>query len=366
MVAPAALEQMDPQGLKEVGALFNKQMADGLHPGACLAAYRHGSLVLDLWGGMSDPDEGKAVNADTMFVMYSNSKALTAGCIYILWERGLLQWDDPVARYWPNFANNGKDGITIRHILTHRGGIPETPPEIVANGWADWDLVVRAMEGASPTTEPGAVIAYQQSTFGWVLGELVRRIDGRPIGQFLKEEITAPLSMNDVYMGLPAELEDRVSRIHAMEDAERVQVVDTFNKPEVHQAVNPAAGGIGTARDLVRYYAMLGCGGVLDDVRILKPETVQEVTKQQAEGHDHTFNVYVHRSLGLWLADSRMGSSGGDPARTFGHGGIGTSVGWADPDVGLAVAYITNGLRANTTHLPRMTVISQAVRDACL
>ncbi len=232
MVAPAAMEQMDTQGLAKVEALFNAQISEGLHPGAGLAAYRNGSLVLDLWGGLADADSGKPVSADTMFVMYSNSKALTAGCIYILWERGLLQWDDPVARHWPAFAQNGKEGITIRHILTHRGGIPETPADIVANGWGDWDLVVRAMERVTPTTEPGAVIAYQQSTFGWVLGELVRRLDGRPIGQFLKDEITDPLSMNDVYMGLPPALEERVSRIHAMEDAERVQVVDTFNKPK--------------------------------------------------------------------------------------------------------------------------------------
>ena len=365
MVVPAEKVQMDSQGLAEVEALFNQQIADGLHPGAGLAVYRHGSLALDLWGGSADAESGKQVTSDTMFVMYSNTKALTAGCIYILWERGKFQWDDPVASHWPGFAQNGKDKITIRQILTHQGGIPETPADIVSNGWSDWDLVARAMEGVTPTTEPGSVIAYHQSNYGWVLGELVRRIDGRPIGQFLKEEITDPLSMNDTHLGLPPSLEDRVSRIHAMEDAERVAIVDTFNRPDVHQAVNPAAGGIATARDLVRFYAMLGCGGILDGVRILKPETVEEVTKQQVEGHDHTFDVYVHRSLALWLADSRMGSSGGDPVRTFGHGGIGTSVGWADPDVGLAVAYITNGLRANASHLPRMTVISQAVRDAC-
>ena len=366
MVVPAEKVHMDPQGLADVEALFHKQIADGLHPGAGLAVYRHGNLVLDLYGGLADADSGKPVNSDTMFVIYSNTKPMAAACLYILWERGKFAWDDPVASYWPGFAQHGKDKITIRHILTHQGGIPETPEEITSKGWSDWDLVVRAMEETTPTTEPGSVIAYHQANYGWVVGELVRRIDGRPIGQFLREEITDPLSMKDSYLGLPSSLEDRVSRIHAMEDAERLETVNTFNRPDVHQAVSPAAGGIATARDLVRFYAMLGAGGTLDGVQILKPETVAEVTKQQVEGHDHTFNVYVHRSLALWLADSRMGSSGGDPIRTFGHGGIGTSVGWADPDIGLAMAYITNGLRANATHMPRMTVVSQAVRDSCL
>jgi CubicO group peptidase (beta-lactamase class C family) len=197
-----------------------------------------------------------------------------------------------------------------------------------------------------------------------VIGELVRRIDGRPFSQFLREELTGPLGMNDTYVGLPPTLEGRVSRVHAMDDCDRPGQVYPYNKPEVHQAVHPAGGGIATARDLARFYAMLGGGGMLNGVQILRRETVREVTQIQAEGVDLTLGQHVRRSLGLALGDARMGSFAAGRIRTFGHGGAGTSVGWADPDSGLAVAYITNGFRANPSNHRRLAAVSQAVWDA--
>ncbi len=150
-----------------------------------------------------------------------------------------------------------------------------------------------------------------------------------------------------------------------MEDCDRPTQVSTYNRPEVHQAVQPAGGGIATARDLARFYAMMEQGGTLDGTRVLAPETVAEVTQLQVEGLDLTNERHSRRSLGLSLGDPRMGSSGANDIRTFGHGGAGTSVGWADPDSGLAVGYITNGFRGNDANVPRLTAISQAIRDAC-
>jgi len=356
---------MDAQALGRVERLFREQIGKGTHPGAVLAAYRHGQAVLDLYGGVADRESGRPVAQDTMFVLYSSTKPLAAACLYILWERGKLGWDDPVAKHWPEFAQNGKAGVTVRHILTHRGGFPDTPKELTWDKWRDWDAVVRTMEGATPIYEPGTVIAYHARNFGWVIGELVRRIDGRPFSRFLRDELTGPLGMKDTYVGLPPSLEARVSRIYAMEDCDRPEMVSDYNRPEVHQAVHPAGGGISTARDLVRFYAMMECGGTLDGVRVLKLETVAEVTKLQVEGMDRTLGQYVRRSLGMWLGDQRMGTSGTVDIHTFGHGGAGTSVGWADPDSGLAVAYITNGFRANVSNNPRLAAISQAIRDAC-
>lgn len=364
MAIAAGSSQMDPQALGRVEDLFRQQIEQGVHPGAALAAYRHGEMVLDLCGGTADSASGKPVAQDTMFVLYSSTKPLAAACLYLLWERGKLDWDEPVARHWPGFAKNGKASVTIRHILTHQGGFPQTPEELTWDKWRDWDAVVRAMEEVTPEYEPGAVIAYHARNFGWVIGELVRRVDGRPFSQFLREELTGPLGMNDTYVGLPPTLEGRVSRVHAMDDCDRPGMVYPYNKPEVHQAVHPAGGGIATARDLARFYAMLGGGGTLDGVQVLRPETVREVTQLQVEGVDLTLGRHVRRALGMALGDERMGASDAVNTRTFGHGGAGTSVGWADPDAGLAMACITNGFRADSSNQRRLAAISQAVRDA--
>ena len=366
MVVAADTVQMDPRALRLVEELFHQQIQQGLHPGAALAVYRHGKLVLDLHGGLADAELGKPVERDTMFVLYSATKPLAAACLHLLWERGNLDWDDLVADRWPEFAQNGKAGITIGHILTHQGGFPDTPTELTWDKWLDWDFVVRAMERAAPIYEPGKVIAYHPRNFGWVIAELVRRIDGRPFRQFLQEEITCPLGMQDTFVGLPASLEERVSKEHAMEDCDRPTMVSIYNRPEVHLVVHPAGGGIATARDLARFYAMLAGGGFLDGVRILKPDTVSEVTDLKSEGMDRTLERQVSRSLGLALGDVRMGSPEKVTIRSFGHGGAGTSVGWADPDAGLAVVFITNGFRADQSNTPRLSAVSQAVRDACI
>ena len=359
---------MDLAAVRDLETLFHRQIADGLHPGAGLAVYRHGRLVVDLWGGRADDAAGVPVAADTMFILYSSTKPLAAVCLHILWEQGRLDWDDKVADYWPGFAKHGKDAVTIRHILTHRGGFPETPPELSWERWQDWDYVVECMENIMPDYPAGQLMAYHPRNFGWVIGELVRRIDGRHIGAFLRDEILDPLGLDDGYVGLPPELEPRVSRIHAMEDCDRPGMIRPYNRPEVHQAVHPAGGGIFTARALARFYAMLGNGGELDGVRIMKPETVAEGTRLQSEANDFSLGLKMRRSLGLVLDDSRMGASveRGVGAGTFGHGGAGTSVGWADPALGLAVAYITNGFRASATNNPRLAAVSRAVRAAVL
>ncbi len=367
MTTTAVLDEvgMNPAAVQALEALFHRQIADGRHPGAGLAVYRHGQLAVDLWGGRADDASGKPVDAGTMFILYSSTKPLAAACLHILWERGQLNWDDKVADYWPGFAKHRKDTVTIRHVLTHRGGFPETPPELSWDRWQDWDYVVECMENIIPDYPAGQVMAYHPRNFGWVIGELVRRIDGRHIGTFLRDEILDPLGLVDGYVGLPPELEERVSRIHAMEDCDRPGMIRPYNRPEVHQAVHPAGGGIFTARDLARFYAMLGNGGELDGIRILNPETVAEATRLQVEANDFSLGLRMRRSLGLVLEDSRMGASPTSGAGTFGHGGAGTSVGWADPSQGLAAAYITNGFRASATNNPRLSAISKAIRAAC-
>ena len=241
MVVAADSVKMDPQALRRVEDLFHQQIHQGIHPGAALSVYRYGQPVLDIQGGLADQEAGKPVSSDTMFVLFSSTKPLAAACLFILWERGKFDWDDLVSKFWPGFGQNGKETVTIRHIMNHQGGFPDTPHEITLETWADWDAVVLALEKTKPIYEPGTVLAYHPRNFGWVVAELVQRIDGRPFPQFLTEELTGPLGMRDTYVGLPESLEHRVSRLHATDDCDSPGMVHLYNRPAAHRAVQPVS-----------------------------------------------------------------------------------------------------------------------------
>lgn len=349
--------------VEKLETLFQEQIKTGFHPGAALAVYYQGSLVVDLYGGLADRESGKQVSSNTMFILYSCTKPLTAACIYILWERGLLQWDEPVATYWPEFAKNGKDEITIKQVLTHQGGFPQTPSSLTWNKWEDWDFVTSVLSEVTPQYKAGEVMAYHPRNFGWVLGEVIRRVDGRPINQFMSEEIFVPLGMKDSYLGLPTYLEDRVSRVHAMEDCDRAGAIPIYNQPEVHRSVQPSGGGISTARDMAKFYSVMNSSGSGEGVNLLSPETISEVTRIHAEGTDKSLGGYRRRGLGLVIGDPRMGCTGQSDESSYGHAGAGTSVAWADPVSELSCAFITNGFRAEKTNVPRLSAICKAVRS---
>ncbi len=367
MVTPAEVVGMDQKALDNVKALFQQQLDQGLHPGAAMAVYRHGKLVLDLHGGVADPDTGKPVDKDTLFVIFSCTKALAAFCWHIMWSRGMIELGHWLPEYWPEFAKNGKEDVEVRHILTHMGGFPDTPPELTPEKMADWGAAVTAIENAKLRYRPGEVISYHSLNFGWVIGEVVRRVDGRPISLFLKEEITGPLGMDDFYLGLPPDQEDRVAKLRWMVEEEKPPLVDIFNRPEIHQAVIPAANGISTARDLARFYAMLSMGGTLDGVDLVRPGIVKGFAVLQEEGEDVGNDRQVKLGLGVALDDPAMGRHRGDEryGATYGHGGLGSSIAWVEPDKRLAVAIITNGVRDRDSNQERLAALSNAVKDAC-
>ena len=323
LTAPETVS-MSPSGLEKVSQVFERQIGEGLHPGAGLAVYRYGQLVLDIYGGVADNNTGRRVDAGTMFVLFSSTKPLAASCLYMLKERGRLEWDDPIVKFWPEFGQHGKDKVTIRHLLSHQGGFPDTPADLPWTDWHDWGKVCAAMENAIPKFTPGSTLSYHPINYGWVIAELVRRIDGRTFDRFLAEDLTSPLQMNDTYVGLPENLEERVSRIHLMEaDADANGYAVTFDRPAVHRVICPGANGIATAGDLARFYAMMERQGSLDGSRVLRSETVIEGITIQAEGIDQSLGLFAQRALGLALNDERMGRPGGHPLNTFGHGGSG-------------------------------------------
>ena len=355
---------MDSNKLEQVQRLFYSQIAEDLHPGAGLSVYRYGKQVLDIHGGTANSEP---VTADTMFVLMSSTKPLTACCLYILKEKGKIKRDELDCKHWPEFAQNGKDTVTIRHILTHMGGFPATPDSLPWTDWPDWRKVTSAMEQAQTIYAPGKTLAYHPINYGWVIAEIVRRVDGRTFDRFIAEELSTKLGMNNTYVGLPSGLEQRVSPMHLMEeDADISGYSSTFSEPTVLRSVVPGANGVATAGDLARFYAMMERKGSLDGSIVIQSATVDEAVQFQVEGVDKSTGAFAQRSLGLALADERMGKSVTNPLSTFGHGGAGTSIGWADLDSGLAVGYITNGFRGTLSNNARLAAVSQSIRDACI
>jgi len=352
-------------GLEAVREVFASQLAAGSHPGAQLTVRRAGRIVLEAAGGTAHPDAaGPEVTPETLFLIFSATKPLTGLAIHMLAERGKLELDQPVARYWPEFAYNGKERVTILHVLSHQGGFPLGPKWLTWELWRDRTAIARAMEERPLRWEPGEDVGYHPLNYGWVLGELVRRVDGRSLGRFIGDEICAPLGLESTFLGLRPELHDRVARL--VDLSGESDFVADFNRPEVHAAEAGAATGITTTRDLSRFYAMLLGGGELDGARIVTPETIARATRVVVDGkRDRTIQVPMRWALGFHLGGPQSAFGRRSSPRTFGHSGHGSTTAWADPERGLAVAYFTNGVQGSIVNYLRMSKLCDAILAAC-
>lgn len=357
--------------------LFENQAAQGFHHGAQLAVYHEGEQVQDLTTGETGPD-GQPVTSDQRFVLFSMTKPLTGACIHQLVEAGELAYDTPIVEYWPEFdrGDEGKAAVTVRHVLSHQAGVPVGEFDLRPNEWTDWDAAVDAMEEISLQFEPGTAGAYHLMNYGWILGELVRRVTGTTIGQYLRTNVLDPLGMTDTYLGLPPEIDDDVATLVGFEPFDRcrdpnpersLNTADSaarFNREDFHQAEMPAGNAVGTASDIARFYACLLNGGELDGTHLLEPETIAEATSVQIDvEEDLVRGIPVRYALGFARAGTHVDKYGTlAPPSTFGHGGLRSSVGWADPEVDLAFCAVTNGIRDRYEHQLRMNELSDAVR----
>jgi CubicO group peptidase (beta-lactamase class C family) len=357
--------------------LFDDHVEVGLHHGAQLAVYEDGEEVFTRAGGTTGAD-GEAMTTTDKMVFFSCTKPLTAVCVHQLAEAGDVDYDDPIREHWPEFADAGteKGSITVRHVLSHQGGFPVGEFDARPQDWTDWDKVVEAMENVDLHFEPGSTAAYHPMNYGWVLGELVRRVSGQRIGAYLREHVTEPLGMDNTYLGLPGDVPDNVAELYAFDVFDRArdperglegdneQTATNFNREAVHRAEMPAASAVGTARDLARFYACLEQGGALDGTRILAESTVEQATELQIHvEHDSTIGVARRYALGFGLGGTATDSYGSlAPPSTFGHGGLGSSISWADPEAGIAMAYTTNGIREGYEQRVRANDIGDAVR----
>ncbi|MFN8541951.1 MAG: serine hydrolase domain-containing protein [Thermomicrobiales bacterium] len=345
----------DPQAT--VQALLDELVARDEERGLQVAVYFQGEQVVDAWSGVADPATGRTVDGDTLFPVFSTTKGIVATVIHLLAERGIVEYDAPVARYWPEFAANGKAGITVRHALAHTAGVPQLPDGVTAADLCDWDATCRGIAALEPLWEPGTATGYHALSYGWILGEVARRADGRPFDQIVREEICAPLGIVDLFVGIPDAVEDRVAPMEVDPHAApapplppdalanraiplTVQpLADFINRPDTRRAVIPGGGGIMTARAIARHYAAL-TGDERDGTQLLPPARLRLATALQTEATDLVAGTAMRKALGYMLG--MTGSPRSTRASAFGHGGAGGSEGFSDPEHRLAFGLTKN------------------------
>jgi CubicO group peptidase (beta-lactamase class C family) len=380
---------------ERVQPVLDQLVQGGTEVGLQVAAYLDGRLVVDAWAGMANPAAGRPVTGDTLFKAQSCTKGIVATCIHILADRGMLDYDMPIAHYWPEFATHGKERVTIRHALTHQAGIPQMPEQTTLEMMCDWDTMCTAIADLEPLWEPGTKTGYHALTFGWILGEVLRRVDGRSIARFVQEEICRPLGTEDIYIGTTEAVEPRVATpvtpsppsnptplppgLLLLRAIPALTNPAAKRHPDVQRALNrasiPSSGGFMTARALARHYAALAQGGELNGVHILTPELIRVASQLQTEAFDEvlgpvSYPAPVRKALGYWVggqltpANTYWGSLGLRNT-TFGHTGMGGLVAFADPEQRFAFAFLKNFSAPMNAPLPHSAyMVAQAARAA--
>jgi CubicO group peptidase (beta-lactamase class C family) len=316
-------------------------------------------------------DRAIACSPDALFLIYSAGKPFVALLAHLLAERDMLSLDDPVAAHWPEFGQRGKQAITVRHVLQHRAGVP------MAGGFlktvlhmSDWQRSVRDVERARPRWPAGAVPAYHPITYGFILGELVRRVTGVPVRDFLASELLVPLGLDDIHLGLPDEHWWRHVVVRAGHPSQLINQV-LSNSRGVRRAVIPSASISTTARQLARFYQMLVRGGELGGMRVLNERTVSEARRPSCEGE---IDAFMKRPVG-WAQGFQIGGPGRDPrdlrriiggssgtSETFGQAGNASCTAWADPSLDLVFIYLSNVQPAIDDGIRHLGEVSDALR----
>ena len=344
---------------KEVQRVLDRAVGEGSESAVQVAVYLEGKLVVDAWAA---PKE-RPVDGRTLFPFFSTGKGIAATAVHRLVERGVLSWDDPIAQHWPDFAAEGKGGITVRHVLNHISGLPMLPEKCETVRVTDWDAMCAYLAAATPLHPPGAQRHYHAITYSWLLGEPARRADGRDFGRIIAEEVCRPLGIDTLFFGLP--LAGRPLCV----DAEKALLLSTpppapaapldpvaqravpawvcpledwINRDDVRRACIPASNGFGNARAVARHYAALMGKGV-DGVRLLADATIKAATR---------WDVVADAAVpgaGRWGLGYSLQGPDDAPGAVFGHGGYGGSTGFADIRHGLAVAIVKSRMGGTVT-----------------
>ena len=371
---------VDPE-FRAVRDEFERNFNERGDLGASVCVIVDGQTVADLWSGVADPTTGAPWRKDTLTLLMSTTKGATSLCVHMLIDRGELDLDAPVAAYWPEFATNGKGGVTVRMLLNHQAGLPTLRETLVEGQFLDWEYMVNSLANETPFWEPGTSIGYHGFTFGWLVGELIRRVTGKMPGIFFRDEVASPLGL-DLWIGIPASELHRVAPLRPDPDDFLTAVLasgeelgphfravfantggytmpNAWNTASYYQAELPASGGIGNGRSVAQLYAPLALGGSYNGVRLVSPEAIVRMQAiQSAIGSDQIFGMSSRFTLGF----ANFGGERGLPVTAFGHVGWGGSAGFADPGAGLAIGFVPNQMR-DSERYPEMARF-EALTDA--
>ncbi|MFJ9832962.1 serine hydrolase domain-containing protein [Streptomyces sp. NPDC101169] len=365
---------------------FEENFRDRGELGAAVAVTVGGETVVDLWGGWADAARTRPWERDTLVNVWSTTKGPVALCAHLLADRGLLDFDRPVAVYWPEFAAAGKDDVRVRDLLSHRAGLSGLREPHSVEELYDWELTTARLAATEPWWEPGTRSGYHALTWGFLVGEVIRRVSGLRPGAFLEEEVTGPLGM-DFTIGLPEKETGRAAElVHARsrDDGGRAAAFGQLPPAAIAALANPpvgaaqantaawraaeipAANGHGTARSVAALYGVFAGRGSYGDRRILSSEAVERVREGQGACRDLVLGAGLEGEteigLGLWLSGPH-GSYGPNP-RAFGHDGFGGSCGLADPEAEVSLGYAMNRMGPHIADDPRKTALVEAVYSA--
>jgi len=374
------------EGFGAVGDAFRANFEQN-ELGAAFSLYAGGEKMADLWAGIADAETDTPWTDETLALVFSTTKGATAICVAMLAEAGKLDYDEPVATYWPEFAAEGKDAITVGHVMSHQAGLIYAEPQLTLDQVLAVDPVVDTLAAQAPLWEPGTAHGYHALTYGWLAGELVRRVDGRRLGRFFADEVAEPLGL-DFWIGLPDSEEHRVARLRAAPPPEgeelalmmkiagpgtnggRALTMDgalaiataemPFNTRAVHATEMPAANGITNARSVARMYA--ATVSEVDGVRLIDDETVDVVRAERVHGDDLSLVLPTRFGYGFMLRAEYLPLLADG---SFGHYGAGGSLGFADPESGVGFGYVMNQMGGGIAGDPRAVALIDAVRS-CL
>ncbi|MET8688388.1 serine hydrolase domain-containing protein [Streptomyces sp. NPDC004732] len=381
-------------GFEPVRDAFVRNFGERGERGAAVTVYRDGRRVVDLWGGTKDVDGDLASSGGapwergTAQIVRSATKGVAAAALLLLHQRGELDLDAPVGSYWPEFKARGKERVLVRHVLAHRAGVPALDRPLTPAEALDPDLSAAVVAAQAPFWEPGEDHGYHAQTYSWLTGELVRRVTGRPVGEWIAAEIARPLGL-DLWLGVPEAEAGRAGRLGRIEApagpgglrvrpkrnvAEAYADADSLtrrafgaidptpdeNDPAYRAAALPASNGVATADGLARFYAGL-IGDVEGGRRLFTPATVELARAEASAGPDRVLVVGTRFGLGYMLHGAASPLLG---PGSFGHPGRGGALGFADPESGLAFGYVTNGMNKGVTADPRAQSLVRALRDS--
>ncbi|EFG07369.1 putative esterase [Streptomyces clavuligerus] len=385
---PVDVQGTVAEGFEPVRDAFVRNFRERGERGAAVAVHRHGHKVVDLWAGTRDVDGHEPWAVDTAQIVRSVTKGVASAVVLLLHQRGQIDLDAPVGTYWPEFKAAGKDRVLVRHLLSHRGGLPVLDHPLTPERALDGVSGPAAMAAQAPAWAPGTDHGYHPQSFSWLIAELVRRVTGRTIGRWVAEEIARPLGL-DFWIGLPPEEAHRVGRIGKLPELQghpgvtlrpKRSVADAYRDPgsltrrafgvidplpdengSAYRAAElPASNGISTARAVARFYASL-IGPVDGGPRLFAPATLTLARTEESAGPDRVLMVPTRFSLGFMLHGAACPLLG---PGSFGYPGRGGSLGFADPESGVSFGYVTNGLRGGVTADIRGQAMIRAVRSA--